>query len=59
MAKTSSTTDAAEQIETTEDTTQVTVTVVEVSVEAEGALRPETVSEMEAGKAALARYQKA
>jgi hypothetical protein len=59
MAKTTSTADTAEPIETTEDTAQVTVTVVEVAVEAEGALRPETVSEMEAGKAALARYQKA
>ncbi|MFZ9648747.1 MAG: hypothetical protein ACO29C_01510 [Fluviibacter sp.] len=59
MAKSTSTTETPDTTQPAEDTATVTVTVVEAPVEAEGALRPETISEMEAGKAALARYQKA
>lgn len=37
----------------------VVVQIVETPAEEGPALRPETIAEMEAGKAALARYQKA
>ena len=56
MAKNSS---DVEVVETQEVPEAVTVRVTETPVESAPELRPDTVSEMEAGKAALARYQKA
>jgi hypothetical protein len=59
MAKNNSDTNTEANTESTQEVEAVNVTITETPTEQPAGLRPETISEMEAGKAALTRYQKA